>query len=229
MPDKVHPLPTVAEAAPVANVEDPENPPPTPPRARRLSDGDAPTKRGDRAKSGLFTSSQLQGGTLSRNQPRHKADSIFDVGAALERGKRRKASGKIGVGTRRHTMMAITSQASADLTAEASKDGADGEGEQGENYFDLKKTATSASRDIKKDIGELGVILEALDPDNQQTNLKRHMKSALTRVNDNLKHIGFLQVGLLGHTHTLSLSLSLSLSLLFCERRYLTGEAREKG
>ena len=128
--------------------------------------------------------------TVSRGKARHKADSIFDVGKALER----KMSNKKGA--RRHTMMAIATPKSASVVSRGGGEfGKDGNGEETrgqDTYFDLKKTAGRANIDIKKDVGELTVAMEALDPQHQ-TNLKKHMKNALTRITDNLKHLSFLQ------------------------------------
>ena len=92
-------------------------------------------------------------------------------------------------------MINITSKPLMKKASGSAQDGkseGENDGKQGERYFDLKKTARTASMDIKQDIGELEVILEALDLQHQ-SNLKRHMKSALTRVTNNVKHLTFLQ------------------------------------
>ena len=144
-------------------------------------------------RSGSFTWNELNSNkvkTVSKKKARHKADSIFDVGKALERKMSNKA------GARRHTMMAIATPKSTSIVSRGGGSvGKDGNGEETrgqDTYFDLKKTAGRANLDIKKDVGELTVAMEALDPQHQ-TNLKKHMKNALTRITDNLKHLSFLQ------------------------------------
>ncbi|QDZ23782.1 citrate transporter [Chloropicon primus] len=183
MTEKVHPAPEEGEPSgdsePVASLPEKRD------------------KKGGRSKpkSGSFTWNELNSNkvdTVSKKKARHKADSIFDVGKALE--KKRSVKG----GIRRHTMMAISQPKHTLSVLKRDGDGKGGTGNgesedgEGKGYFDLKKTARSASLDIKKDVGELNVILEALDPQHQ-ANLKRHMKSALGRVTDNLKHLNFLQ------------------------------------
>ena len=188
MTEKVHPAPAEDEPEASTAAEDLENPAP-------LREAPAQPKKGRMNKSGSFTWNEINGGKqeggkrVAKKSPRHKADSIFDVGAALDRKLSKKVAG------RRHTMLAIATP--RDSTISGAKGGSkDGKGDKGEEedrgYFDLKKTARRANIDIRKDVGELSVIVEALDPDHQ-ANLKKHMKSALGRVTDNLKHLNFLQ------------------------------------
>ena len=159
-----------------------------------------------RAKSGKFTSIDIQAEAqkelvkISKKKARHKADSIFDIGKALNRSKSFKAT------SRRHTMLALSrSSTDASVKSEldddeevAQKSGRNGERKNtkrdadGNTYFDIQKSSTRAALDIRKDVKEMEVILDALDPEQQQ-NLKRHLREALSRVNKNVGHLNFMK------------------------------------